>query len=55
MAGIYRLMFDVASYFPDAFFPSIAITFEVRDPSDKYHIPVIVSPYGYSVHRGQPE
>lgn len=51
-AGVYRLMFDVASYIPDAFFPSIAITFEVRDPSDKYHVPLLLSPFGYSTYRG---
>jgi 5-hydroxyisourate hydrolase len=51
-AGIYRLMFDVASYIPDAFFPSIAITFEVRDAAERYHIPLHLSPFGYSTHRG---
>jgi 5-hydroxyisourate hydrolase len=52
VAGIYRLMFDVASYIPDAFFPSIAITFEVRDPTDRYHVPLLLSPFGYSTCRG---
>jgi 5-hydroxyisourate hydrolase len=50
-AGIYRLMFDVASYIPDAFFPSIAVTFEVRDPGQQYHIPLILSPFGYTTLR----
>jgi 5-hydroxyisourate hydrolase len=50
--GVYRLSFDVASYQPDAFFPSVAITFEVRDPADKYHIPLLLSPFGYSTYRG---
>src|SRR4051812_46513647 len=52
VAGVYRLMFDVASYIPDAFFPSIAITFKVRDPTEKYHVPLLLSPFGYSTYRG---
>jgi 5-hydroxyisourate hydrolase len=51
-AGIYRLMFDVATYMPDAFFPSIAITFEVRDPNERCHVPLVLSPFGYSTYRG---
>jgi 5-hydroxyisourate hydrolase len=51
-AGIYRLMFDVASYLPDAFFPSVAITFQVKDPEEHYHVPLLLSPYGYSTYRG---
>jgi 5-hydroxyisourate hydrolase len=52
--GVYRLMFDVAAYLPSAFFPSIAVTFEVRDPSQRYHLPLLLSPFGYSVYRGIP-
>ena len=50
--GIYRLMFDVASYNPKSFFPSIAVTFEVADPEERFHIPLVLSRFGYSVHRG---
>jgi 5-hydroxyisourate hydrolase len=50
--GLYRLMFDVAAYMPHAFFPSVAIAFEVRDPSDHYHVPLLLSPFGYSTYRG---
>lgn len=53
--GLYRLMFDIAAYQHEAFFPSIAIVFEVRDPSRVLHIPLTISPYGYSVYRGLPE
>jgi 5-hydroxyisourate hydrolase len=49
--GLYRMMFDIASYMPHAFYPSIAITFEVRDPKDQYHLPLLLSPYGYSTYR----
>jgi 5-hydroxyisourate hydrolase len=51
-AGVYRLMFDIAAYLPEAFFPSIAVTFEVRDPSQHYHVPLLLSPFGYSTYRG---
>jgi 5-hydroxyisourate hydrolase len=51
-AGLYRLMFDIASYSPDAFFPSISIAFEIRDFNDHFHVPLQLSPYGYSVYRG---
>ncbi|WP_242416478.1 hydroxyisourate hydrolase [Sphingomonas panni] len=54
-AGIYRLQFDMSRY-PDAsaspFFPEITLTFRVTDKSGHYHVPVVVSPYGYSTYRG---
>ena len=50
--GIYRLMFDVAVHIPDAFFPTISITFEVRDENDHYHVPLLLSPFGYTTYRG---
>lgn len=50
--GLYRLSFDLASYLPEAFFPSIAITFDVRDAADHYHVPLLVSRFGYSTYRG---
>ncbi len=50
--GIYRLMVDVASYNPRSFFPSVAATFEVRNAEEQIHIELLLSPFGYSVHRG---
>jgi 5-hydroxyisourate hydrolase len=50
--GLYRIMFDIAAYMPHAFYPSIAVTFEVRNPSEHYHLPLLLSPYGYSTYRG---
>ena len=50
--GLYRIMFDVAAYRPDSFYPSIAITFEVRDPNQRYHLPLLLSPFGYNTYRG---
>ncbi|MFI0394666.1 hydroxyisourate hydrolase [Paracoccus jiaweipingae] len=54
-AGIYRLSFDMTGY-GDAgtspFFPQIDVTFQIRDPDQHHHVPVVVSPFGYSTYRG---
>jgi 5-hydroxyisourate hydrolase len=49
--GLYRLMFDVASYMPHAFFPSISVTFEVRDPGARFHVPILLSQFSYTTYR----
>jgi 5-hydroxyisourate hydrolase len=59
-AGRYRLEFAVADYFrtagvalPDPpFLDVISIDFGVADASGHYHVPLLVSPYGYSTYRG---
>jgi 5-hydroxyisourate hydrolase len=55
-AAVYRLDFDVAAYFAAlgvaAFFPSVSITFEVRDEGKHHHVPLLLSPFGYSTYRG---
>jgi 5-hydroxyisourate hydrolase len=43
----YRLTFKT-----DGFFPEVAITFQVDDPSQHYHVPLLLSPFGYSTYRG---
>ena len=56
VAGLYRLSFEVGPYFQavgmECFFPIVAITFEVREPSEHHHVPLLVSPFGYSTYRG---
>lgn len=53
--GAYRLTFGVASYFKrtrqTAFYPSVSIIFTVRD-SRHHHVPLLLSPWGYSTYRG---
>lgn len=53
--GLYRLNFDMSRY-PAAgaepFFPEISVVFRVSEPGAHYHVPVVVSPYGYSTYRG---
>jgi 5-hydroxyisourate hydrolase len=55
-AGVYRLTFAVGEYFRESgietFYPTVEITFEVRDPGQHYHVPLLVSPFGYSTYRG---
>jgi 5-hydroxyisourate hydrolase len=34
------------------FFPEAKITFSVRDPDEHYHVPLLLSPFGYSTYRG---
>jgi hypothetical protein len=34
------------------FFTDVKITFNVRDPDEHYHLPLLVSPFGYSTYRG---
>ena len=54
--GNYRLTFGTGEYFAargvETFYPAVHIVFVVRDPSEHYHVPLLVSPYGYSTYRG---
>lgn len=54
--GSYRLAFDVGGYFGgrhvDAFFTIVTVEFIVRDSASHHHVPLLVSPYGYSTYRG---
>jgi 5-hydroxyisourate hydrolase len=53
--GEYRLRFAVGDYFVatkrDAFYSEIVIAFRVADDSH-YHVPLLLSPFGYSTYRG---
>jgi 5-hydroxyisourate hydrolase len=48
----YRITFDTGAYDPHGFFPRVAIEFTVREGSRHYHVPLLLSPYGYSTYRG---
>jgi 5-hydroxyisourate hydrolase len=54
--GNYRLTFFVAEYFSSAgrecFFPEIVVRFTVAAGVQHYHVPLLLSPFGYSVYRG---
>lgn len=55
-AGVYRLTFATgewaASVGTDCFFPEVAVVFEVTAPDEHHHVPLLLSPYGYSTYRG---
>ncbi|XP_054276003.1 probable 5-hydroxyisourate hydrolase R09H10.3 isoform X1 [Macrosteles quadrilineatus] len=54
--GRFKLHYDVDRYFElqkqDYFFPFVEIVFDVRSPLEHYHVPLILSPFGYSTYRG---
>jgi 5-hydroxyisourate hydrolase len=58
-SGAYCLEFDAETYFKEsrrelveAFFGLVPINFRVTDPVRHYHVPLILSPFGYSTYRG---
>jgi 5-hydroxyisourate hydrolase len=55
-AGDYRLRFDTGGYFAasatSAFYPEVVVVFTVADADAHYHVPVLLSPYGYATYRG---
>ena len=49
--GAYVLRFDTGLYV-QGFYPEVVVVFTVADPDEHYHVPVLLSPYGYSTYRG---
>ena len=47
----YRLTFETGAY-GATFFPEVSIVFRVDDPAQHYHVPLLLSPFGYSTYRG---
>jgi 5-hydroxyisourate hydrolase len=54
--GTYRLVFDTNAYFTSqqisGFYPEVIVAFDVRETAEHYHVPLLLSPYGYSTYRG---
>ncbi|GIW71255.1 MAG: 5-hydroxyisourate hydrolase [Planctomycetota bacterium] len=54
--GLYRLVFDTAAYFAatetEGFYPYVHVVFEVRAAGEHHHVPLLLSPYGYTTYRG---
>jgi 5-hydroxyisourate hydrolase len=52
----YRLVFDTGAYWRargvTSFFPVVAIEFEVSDAAGHHHVPLLMSPFGYTTYRG---
>jgi 5-hydroxyisourate hydrolase len=55
-AGVYRLRFDTGAYFQaagtPAFFPEVTVQFTIERPGEHFHVPLLLSPFGYSTYRG---
>ena len=54
--GTYRLVFDTAAYFAataqTGFYPRVSVEFHLTDPTARYHVPLLLSPFAYSTYRG---
>lgn len=54
--GTYRIRFEVGPYFAqtqrESFYPFVEIVFVVAATDEHYHVPLLLSPYGYSTYRG---
>lgn len=55
-AGVYRLSFETGAYFHaarrESFYERVEIQFRVTSASEHYHVPLLLSPFGYSTYRG---
>lgn len=55
-AGDYRVIFKTGKYFAEqkqqSFFPEIPVEFHITDTTTTYHVPLLLSQYGYSTYRG---
>ncbi len=57
VAGGYELVFHVSGYFAEqgigcTFLDDVPIRFTISDPTANYHVPLLVTPWGYSTYRG---
>ena len=52
----YRMSFDTGAYFDandiEGFYPVVRVVFQVRAPGEHHHVPLLISPFGYSTYRG---
>ena len=54
--GLYRLRFDTGAYFAalrvETLYPSVEVTFHVREGESQFHIPLLLNANGYTTYRG---
>ena len=54
--GRYKISFDLEEYYhwdnQEYFFPKAEIEFLIKDTNRKYHVPLLLNPYGYTTYRG---
>ena len=56
-SGAYELRFHVGAYFratgrEDSFYETVPIHFVIRAPDEHFHVPLLISPFGYTTYRG---
>ena len=52
-AGTYRLSFATGAYHQgEGFYPSVTVVFAIKDTTRHYHVPLLLSPFGFSTYRG---
>jgi 5-hydroxyisourate hydrolase len=55
-AGVYRMTFETGDWFAQrgvpAFYPRVRVEFEITDADQHHHVPLLLSPFGYSTYRG---
>lgn len=54
--GTYRMHFETQAYFEasgrETFYPAVMVEFKVTETNQHYHVPLLISPFGYSTYRG---
>ncbi|NP_001161674.1 transthyretin-like protein [Saccoglossus kowalevskii] len=54
--GVYKIHFDTGTYHKaldtPGFYPYVEVVFEIHDPNQHYHVPLLLSPFSYSTYRG---
>jgi len=55
-AATYRIRFGSGAYFAASgvrcFYPEVEVMFEITEPGEHHHVPLLLSPFGYSTYRG---
>ncbi|XP_069595133.1 EP-cadherin-like [Ranitomeya imitator] len=55
-AGTFQLRFDTKDYWKqlqqDSFYPYVEVVFTILDPKQKYHVPLLLTPFSYTTYRG---
>jgi len=54
--GVHRLVFATGEWFAgqgrQTFYPEVVLSFDVRRPDERHHVPLLLAPFAYSTYRG---
>ncbi len=54
--AVYELVFHAGAYFAHhdiiSFYTDVPVRFRIENPAERYHVPLLLSPFGYSTYRG---